>query len=70
MLSKLRSIFKKRETKKYTLENKLRGLDYILYLQIEQYKHRTDTKYHRGIIDALSSVKTNIEEILKVEEEK
>lgn len=64
MLKKLRSIFRKRRVKEVLLENKIRELDYVLYLQIKQYKNRADTKYHRGVIDALSSVKASIEEIL------
>lgn len=69
MLKKLRSIFRKRKMKRYLLENKIRGLDYILFLQIKQYKNRADTKYHRGVIDALTSVRASIEEILKETEE-
>lgn len=71
MLKKLCNIFKKRKIKRILLENKIRELDYVLYLQIKQYKNRADTKYHRGIIDALSSVRASIEEILnETEEEK
>lgn len=69
MLKKLRSIFRKRRVKEILLENKIRNLDYVLYLQIKQYKNRADTKYHRGVIDALNSVRASIEEILKTEEE-
>lgn len=69
MLKKLRSIFRKRKMKRYLLENKIRRLDYILFVQIKQYKNRADTKYHRGVIDALSSVKASIEEILNETEE-
>ena len=53
MLKKFRNIFRKRKTKMILLEDKIRNLDYVLYLQIKQYKNRADTKYHRGIIDAL-----------------
>lgn len=71
MLKKLCNIFKKRKIKRILLENKIRELDYVLYLQIKQYKNRADTKYHRGIIDALSSVRASIEKILnETEEEK
>lgn len=64
MLKKLRNIFRKRKTKRILLENEIRNLDYVLYLQIKQYKNRADTKYHRGVIDALSSVRASIQEIL------
>lgn len=69
MLKKFRNIFRKRKTKMILLEDKIRNLDYVLYLQIKQYKNRADTKYHRGVIDALSSVKASIEEILNETEE-
>lgn len=64
MLKKFHNIFRKRKTKRILLENEIRNLDYVLYLQIKQYKNRADTKYHRGIIDALSSVRASIQEIL------
>lgn len=64
MLKKLRNIFRKRKVREVLLENEIRNLDYVLYLQIKQYKNRADTKYHRGIIDALTSVRVSIEEIL------
>ena len=69
MLKKFCNIFRKRRVKEILLENKIRNLDYGLYLQIKLYKNRADTKYHRGVIDALSSVRASIEEILKTEEE-
>ena len=69
MLKKLRNIFRKRKVKSILLENEIRNLDYVLYLQIKQYKNRADTKYHRGVIDALSSVRASIEEILNETEE-
>lgn len=64
MLKKLRNIFRKRKVREVLLENEIRNLDYVLYLQIKQYKNRADTKYHRGVIDALTSVRVSIEEIL------
>lgn len=64
MLKKLRNIFRKRKVKRILLENEIRNLDYVLYLQIKQYKKRADTKYHRGVIDALSGVRASIQEIL------
>lgn len=69
MLKKFRNIFRKRKTKMILLEDKIRNLDYVLYLQIKQYKNRADTKYHRGIIDALTSVRASIEKILNETEE-
>lgn len=69
MLKKLRNIFRKRKVKEILLENKIRSLDYVLYLQIKQYKNRADTKYHRGIIDALNSVRASLQEILETKEE-
>lgn len=47
--------------KKYKkLKEKLERLDYSLYLQIEQYSNRADTKYHRGIISGLISIRSEI----------
>ena len=69
MLKKFRNIFRKRKTKMILLEDKIRNLDYVLYLQIKQYKNRADTKYHRGIIDALTSVRASLEKILNETEE-
>ena len=54
--------------KKYkNLKEKLEILDYSLYLQIEQYANRADTKYHKGIIDGLVSARRAIEKILDEE---
>ena len=54
--------------KKYKdLKEKIENLDYSLYLQIETYANRADTKYHRGRIDGLVSVRGAIEKILEEE---
>lgn len=55
-------IFKKR--KKENIYGKLENLDYLLYVQICMYRNRADTKYHRGIIDALISVRVEVEKII------
>ncbi len=60
MLKMLKSIRKKKN-----IEQQLINLDDSLYMQILQYKTRADTKYHRGIIDALTSVRIQIEKILE-----
>lgn len=58
-------------SKKYKiLKEKLEKLDYSLYLQIEQYANRADTKYHKGRIDGLISARGTIEKILQEEEKK
>lgn len=57
--------------KKYKqLREKIDRLDYSLYLQIEQYANRADTKYHRGRIDGLISARGAIEKILNEEYKK
>lgn len=57
--------------KKYKiLKEKLERLDYSLYLQIEQYANRVDTKYHKGRIDGLISARGAIEKILQEEDKK
>lgn len=57
--------------KKYKiLKEKLERLDYSLYLQIEQYANRADTKYHKGRIDGLISARGAIEKILQEEDKK
>lgn len=57
--------------KKYKiLKEKLDRLDYSLYLQIEQYANRADTKYHKGRIDGLISARGAIEKILQEEDKK
>lgn len=58
-------MFRKKKGKK--LEEKVKNLSDSLYLQISMYKSRSDTKYHRGIIDALISVRNKLEELLKGE---
>lgn len=65
MLKKLRSIFRKRRVKEILLENKIRNLDYGLYLQIKQYRNRADTKYHRISIDMqeLQAINKKCEEL-------
>lgn len=51
--------------KKYKmLKNEIESLDECLYIQINLYKNRADTKYHRGIIDALISTRELIQELL------
>lgn len=59
MLNKLKKYKKKKEIKE-----KLENLDNSLYIQICQYSNRANTKYHKGIIDALTSVRAEIEKIL------
>lgn len=54
----------KKYRKRKKIEQQLVNLNYSLYMQIVQYNNRADTKYHRGIIDALESVKVQIEKIL------
>lgn len=57
--------------KKYkALMEKIERLDYSLYLQIDQYASRADTKYHRGRIDGLVSARGAIEKILDEENRK
>lgn len=51
--------------KKYKmLKNEIEKLDECLYTQINLYMNRADTKYHRGIIDALISTRELIQDIL------
>lgn len=51
--------------KKYkNLKNEIETLDECLYTQINLYKNRADTKYHRGIIDALVSTRELLQNIL------
>ncbi len=55
--------------KKYkNLREKIERLDYSLYLQIEQYVNRADTKYHKGRIDGLISSRGAIQKILDGED--
>ncbi len=57
--------------KKYkNLKEKIEQLDYSLYLQIEQYTNRADTKYHKGRIDGLVSARGAIGKILDEEYKK
>ncbi len=61
--------FKKKYKEKYNqLKEKIERLDYSLYLQINTYARRADTKYHRGIIDSLFNIRQAINKI--IEEEK
>lgn len=55
--------------KKKSFKKEIEKLDYNLYVQISLYKNRANTKYHRGIIDALNSVRVSLNEILKGEKE-
>lgn len=57
--------------KKYkNLREKIERLDYSLYLQIEQYVNRADTKYHKGRIDGLISARGAIQKILDEEDKR
>lgn len=57
--------------KKYkNLKEKLERLHYSLYLQIEQYANRVDTRYHKGRIDGLISARGAIEKILQEEDKR
>lgn len=63
----IKSLRKKQKEK--CLLTELNNLENSIYLQICLYKNRADTKYHRGIIDGLSSVRREIENIIDKMEE-
>lgn len=54
----------KKYRKNKEIRQQLINLDDSLYMQIVQYSNRADTKYHRGIIDALKSIRIELEKIL------
>ena len=54
----------KKKQKEKELIIKLHNLENSIYLQICMYTKRADTKYHRGIIDALISVRAQREKII------
>ncbi len=54
----------KKKRKEEDLFIKLHNLENSIYLQICMYTKRADTKYHRGIIDALISVRAQLEKII------
>ncbi len=59
-------IFNKKYKEKYNkLKEEIEKLDDSLYCQIQLYDNRADTKYHRGIKDALISVRRTLTEILR-----
>lgn len=54
----------KKKRKEEDLIIKLNNLENSIYLQICMYTKRADTKYHRGIIDALISVRAQLKKII------
>ena len=57
-------IFNKNKEKFNKLKTEIEILSDSLYQQIKLYENRADTKYHKGIKDALISVREVLIEIL------